>query len=300
MKPTLVILAAGLGSRYGGLKQMDQFGPSGETILEYSIYDAIRAGFGKVVFVIRESMEDDLRNTIIRKIEDQIEVVCAFQKLDDLPEGFTVPENREKPWGTAHAILAARTVVNEPFVVINADDFYGFDSYKVAVGYFASTNPDEDECAMVGFELQNTVTEHGSVSRGICTIDNNSFLIDVVERTKIYKNGSSIFYQEDEQEYTLTGNELVSMNFWAFQASAMKKLEDDFIAFLKEKVSVPKSEFYIPWAVNNWISSGQLKTKVLSGKSKWFGVTYQEDGVMVKNSLSQLIEKGNYPTNLWE
>ena len=300
MKPTLVILAAGLGSRYGGLKQMDKFGPSGETILEYSVFDAIRAGFGKVVFVIRESMEEDLRNLIIKKIEDKIEVACVFQKLDDLPEGFSVPEGREKPWGTAHAILAARKVVNEPFAVINADDFYGKDSYSVLAKYFENTVANSTECAMVGFELRKTVTDHGSVSRGVCSVDNNSFLMDIVERTKIVKSEDKICYIEDEQEHHLTGNEQVSMNFWGFQANAMKRLENDFKVFLEEKIDVPKSEFYIPWAVNEWIMAGLSKAKVLSGKSKWFGVTYQEDREMVKNSLEDLIANGEYPANLWE
>jgi hypothetical protein len=299
MKPTLVILAAGLGSRYGGLKQMDQFGPSGETIIEYSIFDAIRAGFGKVVFVIRESMEEDLHNTIIKKIEGKIETACAFQRLDDLPEGFSIPEGREKPWGTAHAILAARNEVHEPFAVINADDFYGHDSYRVMAEYFQNSDPTGNECAMVGFELQKTVTDHGSVSRGVCTKDVDSFLVDIIERTSIRKKENGIFYEENGQQFPLAGTAPVSMNFWGFQANAMKRLQEDFIVFLEEKINVPKSEFFIPWAVNEWIKSGNSKAKVLSGKSKWFGVTYQEDKDFVKESLTRLIESGHYPKKLW-
>lgn len=299
MKPTLVILAAGLGSRYGGLKQMDKFGPSGETIIEYSIYDAIRAGFGKVVFVIRESMESDLKETIINKIEGKIATACAFQKLDDLPEGFSVPEGREKPWGTAHAILAARNEVHESFAVINADDFYGQDSYKVMADYFQTSDTVGNECAMVGFELKKTVTEHGTVSRGVCSMDEHSFLVDIVERTKISKNGKAFFYEEEGAQFPLTGNEPVSMNFWGFQANAMNKLQEDFKVFLSEKINVPKSEFFIPWAVNQWINSGESKARVLSGKSKWFGVTYQEDKDFVKESLTELIGAGRYPHNLW-
>lgn len=299
MKPTLVILAAGLGSRYGGLKQMDKFGPSGETIIEYSIYDAIRAGFGKVVFVIRESMEEDLQKVIIKKIEGKIATACAFQKLDDLPEGFTVPEGREKPWGTAHAILAARNEVHEAFAVINADDFYGQDSYRVMADYFHTSKPSDNECAMVGFELKKTVTDHGSVSRGVCLVDPNSFLLDIVERTHISKKGNSIYYEEDGKQFPLTGTEPVSMNFWGFQAHAMEKLQEDFNVFLSEKIDVPKSEFFIPWAVNQWITSGASKVRVLSGKSKWFGVTYQEDKEFVQQSLTELIAGGHYPANLW-
>ncbi|MEA3443089.1 MAG: sugar phosphate nucleotidyltransferase [Bacteroidota bacterium] len=299
MKPTLIILAAGLGSRYGGLKQMDRFGPSGETILEYSIYDAIRSGFGKVIFVIRESMEEDLRKTILKKIENKIETVCVFQKTDDLPNGFQLPEGREKPWGTAHAILAARNKVKEPFTVINADDFYGLDSYKVMAGYFANNNKNSKECAMVGFELHKTVTEHGTVSRGICSLNPDSFLTDVVERTKISKKGANIYFEENGKQISLTGNELVSMNFWGFQANAMEMLQHDFSVFLRDNIQKPKSEFFIPWAVNEWIKRGDSKAKVLSGKSQWFGVTYQEDKDFVRESLSDLIEAGHYPKDLW-
>ncbi len=299
-KPTLVILAAGLGSRYGGLKQMDRFGPSGETILEYSIFDAIRAGFGKVVFVIRESMEEDLRKTIFSKIEDQIEAECAYQSLDDLPAGFKLPEDREKPWGTAHAILAARNKVDGPFAVINADDFYGEDSYKVISNYFADNNSQHDECAMVGFELFNTVTDHGYVSRGICTQDQDSCLVDIVERTKIFSQNNRIFYKEEDQKIPLTGNELVSMNFWGFQHNAMKMFQDDFITFLKTNIDNPKSEYFIPWAINEWIIRGDVKVKVLKGKSQWFGVTYQEDREFVSKSLTHLVDNKDYPANLWE
>jgi len=278
---------------------MDKFGPSGETILEYSIYDAIRAGFGKVVFVIRESMEQDLRETIIKKIEGKIEVVCVFQKLDDLPEGFDLPTDREKPWGTAHAILAARNCVNEAFAVINADDFYGYDSYRVLAEHFKN-NSNNKECVMVGFELKKTVTEHGSVSRGVCSTDANSYLTDIVERTKISKNGADIIFEDDGNKISLLPEVLVSMNFWGFQANAMEMLQNDFIEFLQNNINTPKSEFFIPWAVNEWIRKGISKAKVLSGKSQWFGVTYQEDKEFVSKSLLKLIEEKQYPNNLWE
>ncbi len=302
MKPTLVILAAGLGSRYGGLKQMDKFGPSGESILEYSIYDAIRAGFGKVVFVIRPDIENDLKDVIIEKVKSKIEVDYVFQDSTALPEGFSLPADRTKPWGTAHAVLAAQTKVDTSFVVINADDFYGQDSFRVMADFLVeSFNKKENTYAMVGFELQKTLSEYGSVSRGVCTMNNDNLLEDVVERTNISINSGDIqFKDEDGQAVNLVGDELVSMNYWGFHVDAFEMLNESFKLFLKENIHNNKAEFYIPWAANEWIEDKTASFKVLSSKAKWFGVTYQEDKPFVEKSLNLLIAAGDYPQNLWK
>ena len=302
MKPTLVILAAGLGSRYGGLKQMDKFGPSGESIIEYSIFDAIRAGFGKIVFVIRESIEQDLKDTIISKIESKIEAEYVFQDINDLPEGFSLPEGRKKPWGTAHAVLAAESKVNEPFVVINADDFYGYESFKLMADFLQSDSAIENrDYAMIGFELGNTLSDFGSVSRGVCKVDENGYLNEVIERSNIKHTNSKLGYADSsEQIFPLTGEEIVSMNFWGFSKDAFKLLNQYFIKFLEENIDNLTSEFYIPWAANEWIVQGISKVKVIPGKASWFGVTYQEDKEFVQNSLNKLINDKAYPANLWD
>jgi dTDP-glucose pyrophosphorylase len=297
MKPTLIIMAAGMGSRYGGLKQMDPVGPNGECLLEYSIYDAIRAGFGKVVFVIRHDFETEFKEQIGQRFEDKIAVQYAFQALENLPKGFTVPEGRTKPWGTGQAILACKDLIHEPIVVQNADDFYGAEAYQViAKGFGELVN---GESCMVGYRLRNTLSPHGSVSRGICeTVD--GFLSTVVERLSIAANESgTIEYVENGQAVDMTGDEICSMNFWGFQPSLFDTLEDKFIAFLKAKGQELKSEWYIPDIIQDAIDSGETRVKVLSSDSQWFGVTYPADRPSVVDSLQTMHDAGKYPDKLW-
>ncbi|HKL32220.1 MAG TPA: sugar phosphate nucleotidyltransferase, partial [Tangfeifania sp.] len=257
MKPTLLILAAGMGSRFGGLKQVEPVGPNGEAIIDYSIFDAIRAGFGKVVFVIRESFADAFQEKFGDKLAGKIEVEYVFQELDNLPEGFSLPEGREKPWGTAHAILVARDVINEPFCALNADDFYGFNAYKVMADFLKeSANP--NEYSMVGYKLNNTLSDFGSVSRGICQVNKNDELESIVETKKIFKKGDKIISEEpDGSEKELTGNETVSMNIWGFKTSIFPVLEEKFTQFLRTEIDKPKSEMYIPSVVFEMIDEGK-------------------------------------------
>jgi UTP-glucose-1-phosphate uridylyltransferase len=299
MKPTLLILAAGMGSRFGGLKQVEPVGPSGEAIIDYTIYDAIRAGFGKVVFIIRESFADAFKEKFDTKLKGKIEVEYVFQELDKLPEGFILPEGREKPWGTAHAILVAKDSIKEPFCAINADDFYGKNAYKIMSDYLtASTN--ETEYSMVGYQLKNTLSDHGSVSRGICTVNENQNLLKIVETTKIFKkNDVAISIEEDGSEILMTGNESASMNFWGFKPSIFETLESKFVDFLKTEMNKPKSEMYIPSVVFEMIEEKSATVKVLEANSPWFGVTYKEDKPIVVNKIKTLIEQGEYPENLW-
>lgn len=300
MKPTLLILAAGMGSRFGGLKQIAPIGPNGETIIEYSIYDAIRAGFGKVVFVVRKHFADDFKALIESKIKGKIEVEYVYQELDKLPEGFALPEGREKPWGTGHAILMAKDVIKEPFAVINADDFYGFDAYKTMAAFLTSST-DEKEYSMIGYLLKNTLSEFGTVSRGICKSDDQDNLVEITETHNIGAEGDKIFCtDENGNKCELTGDMLVSMNFWGFKNKLFAKLEDLFISFLKEKINVPKSEFYIPFAVFDLIQSGEIYSKVLKADSPWFGVTYKEDQPYVVEKITGLVRAGVYPDQLWK
>lgn len=299
MKPTLLILAAGMGSRFGGLKQVEPIGPNGEAIIDYSIYDAIRAGFGKVVFIIRESFADAFKEKFDAKLKGKIEVEYVFQELDVLPAGFTLPAGREKPWGTAHAILVAKNVINEPFCALNADDFYGANAYKVMVE-FLTTSKDDSEYAMVGYRLNNTLSDFGSVSRGICDLDENHNLLKIVETLKIIKRDNQVISVEDDgSETLLTGNESASMNNWGFKPSIFEKLESKFIEFLKTEIDKPKSEMYIPSVVFELINEKQAHAKVLEANSPWFGVTYQEDKPIVVNKIKKLIEQGEYPDKLW-
>lgn len=300
MKPTLLVLAAGMGSRYGGLKQIDPMGPSGETILDYSVFDAIRAGFGKVVFIIRPDFEQDFRVRIAGKFAGKIEVGFAFQTLDRLPAGFTIPAGREKPWGTTHAILCARDAVQTPFAVINADDFYGRDSYATLGRYLAGLKNDDLAYAMVGFTLKNTLSEHGTVARGVCKADADGLLTDIQELTKIAKTSSGAENRaEDGVVTSLNGEEPVSMNMWGFTPSIFPLLERDFIAFLAAKGQELKSESYIPMAVGNLVKSKQATCRILRTTAAWFGVTYREDKAMVQASIAAQVQQGNYPTSLW-
>ncbi len=302
MKPTLMILAAGMGSRYGGLKQVDPIGPSGETILDYSVYDAIRAGFGKVVFIIRKDIEKDFREIFINRFQKHIDIEWVFQETDILPDGFTAPEGRVKPWGTGHAVLMAKDKIKEPFAVINADDFYGFDAFKTICNFFADQQASgSEDYAMVAYELQNTLSDFGSVSRGQCATDDKGWLQSVTERTQIERLNDTIVYREsDGTEIPLNNNIPVSMNFWGFTPGFFNHLEKQFIDFIKNNEGNLKSEFYIPTVVDKLIKNSQEQVKVLSNSGQWFGITYKEDKPLVISKLNELIAKGHYPSNLWK
>lgn len=299
MKPTLLILAAGMGSRFGGLKQVEPVGPNGEAIIDYSIFDAARAGFGKVVFVIRESFAEAFKEKFDNKLKGLIEVDYVFQELDNLPSGFKLPEGREKPWGTAHAILVAKNAVQEPFCALNADDFYGREAYQVMSDFLAKKAKPE-LFSMVGYHLRNTLSDFGSVSRGICSVNKNRELEKIVETTKIYKSGSRIYSKEDDgSEQILTGNEVVSMNMWGFHPAVFETLENKFVDFLKTEIEKPKSEMYIPSVVFEMIKDKTAKVRVLEADSPWFGVTYKEDKPIVVEKIKNLIKKGDYPKQLY-
>ena len=300
MKPTLLVLAAGMGSRYGGLKQIDPMGPAGETILDYSVFDALRAGFGKVVFIIRPDFEQDFRERIAAKFAGRIDVGFAFQTIDKLPAGFSAPPGREKPWGTTHAILCARDSVRTPFAVINADDFYGRGSYAVLGRYLTALTNDSTAYAMVGFTLRNTLSEHGTVARGVCQTDVAGQLTHTQELTKTAKRANGAEHRgEDGKIAALTGDEPVSMNMWGFTPAIFPQLEADFRAFLAAKGAELKSESYIPMSVGSLIRSGQASCQVLRSDSAWFGVTYREDKPVVQASIAQQVSSGAYPSPLW-
>jgi len=301
MKPTLFVLAAGMGSRYGGLKQMDGLGPNGETIMDYSIYDAVRGGFGKVVFVIRHSFEEDFKSIVVNKYQGKIPVEIVFQELDYLPEGYTCPEGREKPWGTNHAVLMGKDAIKEPFAVINADDFYGRESFAVLADWLSKMEGKKDEYCMVGYRVGNTLSESGSVARGICSMDEKSNLTTVVERTYIIRDadGQIKYKDENDQMVSVDENVPVSMNMWGFTPDYFKYSEDAFKTFLVENEGKPKAEYFIPLVVNNLIVDGKVTCKVLDTPSKWFGVTYAEDRSMVVDKIKALIEEGIYPAKLW-
>jgi hypothetical protein len=301
MKPTLLVLAAGMGSRYGGLKQIDPMGPHGETVLDYSVFDAIRAGFGKVVFIIREDFAQAFREGIGARFADRIEVDYAFQRLDDLPAGFNVPQGREKPWGTAHAVRAARHAVTGHFAVINADDFYGHDAYQRAAAFFDSLPGDATSAmAMVGYPLENTLSDHGNVNRGICRIDEAGFLANVEEYLDIERepDGHVRGNALDGKRHIVPAGSLVSMNFWAFGPAFFTQLEAGFTRFLLESGEQMKSECYIPTVVDQLIHSGHAQCMVLQTTSQWFGVTYPDDKPYVVESIRKLIAGGAYPEKL--
>lgn len=300
MKPTLLILAAGMGSRFGGLKQIEPVGLAGEAIIDYSIYDAIRAGFGKVVFVIRKSFAETFREKFDAKLKGKIDVEYVFQELDNLPEGFTLPEQRTKPWGTAHAILVARNVISEPFCVINADDFYGLNAYKVIADYLKNSSDNPYLFSMVGYYLKNTLSDFGSVSRGICSVDEYSNLVQIVEARKIVKRDNTIVSIEDGgKEVSLTGNEIVSMNMWGFKPSIFETLHSKFTGFLSTEIDKPDSEMYIPSVVFDMIKEKIITTKVLEANSPWFGITYSDDKPIVVEKIRSLIASGEYPEQLF-
>ncbi|MGH7969805.1 MAG: nucleotidyltransferase family protein [Limisphaerales bacterium] len=297
MKKTLVVLAAGMGSRYGGLKQIDPVGPGGETLMDYSIYDALRAGFEKLVFVIRRDIERPFKETIGRRFEDRLAVDYVFQEIDRLPSGYAVPAGRKKPWGTAHAILVARQAVNEPFGVINADDFYGANSFRALAGHLDSNSGDY---AMVGFRLRNTLSEFGSVARGVCKVGRGDFLESIVELTRIERDGSGARYTDSAGAvHGLTGDEMVSLNIWGFTPAIFEQLESEFVDFLNEHRQEEKAEFFISSVVGTLVSEGKSRVKVLSTPDSWFGITYKEDRAVVVEGIKRLVLRGDYPGRLW-
>lgn len=301
MKPTLFVLAAGMGSRYGGLKQLDGLGPNGETIMDHSIYDAIQSGFGKVVFVIRKDFEKDFREKILSKYENHIPVEVVFQSLDALPEGFTCPADRVKPWGTNHAVLMGKDVIKEPFAIINADDFYGRDSFAVIAKELMAMEGKKNQYCMVGFRVGNTMSESGTVARGVC-VTKDGFLTDVVERTAIgYKeDGRIAFTDENGVEQILAPETPVSMNLWGFTPDYFDYSEEYFKTFLSENIGNLKAEFFIPLVVNELIKSGKATVKVLDTTSKWFGVTYAADRPAVVEKFAELHANGEYPQNMFK
>ena len=302
MKPTLLILAAGMGSRYVGLKQLDQFGPSGETIMDYSVYDAMKAGFGKVVFIIREDFAAEFKEKIISKYEGKIPVEIVFQSLDRIPEGYTLNPERSKPLGTAHAVWCAREVLDTPFAVINADDFYGSGSFKIMADYLSQM--DDASTArqvMVGYMVKNTLSENGSVSRGVCEIKEDGTLGTIIERTKIYtKEDGSIVFEEDGEETPLEPETVVSMNMMGFSSSTLSYYDSDLKAFLDENAGELKKEFFLPLVLNNLIQRGISCVDVLTTTEQWYGVTYPEDKPSVIESIDRKIKDGIYPTPLWK
>ncbi|MDR2083996.1 MAG: nucleotidyltransferase [Bacteroidales bacterium] len=301
VKPALLIMAAGMGSRYGALKQLDGIGPNNETILDYSIFDAMRAGFGKVVFIIRKSFEKEFNEHVVNRLQTNgIDCHYVFQELNKLPEGFKLPESREKPWGTAHAVLMAKDIINEPFAAINADDFYGKDAYNTIYQYLSKVNINSNDYAMVGYDILSTLSESGTVSRGVCEVDENNFLSSIQERLKISLINGQLVDIENGKEVILTGKEKVSMNFWGFTPTFFNHVEDCLIDFLKENIDNPKSELYIPTVVFKLIKDGISKVKVLSSNASWFGITYKEDRKDVIDNIRKLISKGEYPEKLWK
>ena len=299
MKPTLVVLAAGMASRYGSMKQIQSFGPSGETIMDYSIYDAIRAGFGKVVFIIREEFAENFKAIFEPKLNGRIETDYVFQSLDSFMDGRPVPADRTKPWGTAHAVLCCKGKVNEPFAVINADDYYGRDAFVKAY-QFLTTQCNEQTYCIVGYELKNTLSDNGSVSRGVCEVDADHNLTDINERTSIFRDtNQKITYEDATGKHEVSEDSLVSMNYLCFDPSFIKVCEEQFHAFIDQHGNEPKSEFFIPTATKYFIQSGKGQVKVIPTSAKWFGVTYKEDAPGVQASINALVEAGEYPANLW-
>jgi len=296
--PTLLVLAAGMGSRYGGLKQIDSVGPTGETIIDYSVFDALRAGFGKLVFVIRRDIEAQFREVVGARFERRVAVEYVYQELDNVPPGFAVPVGRTKPWGTTHAILMAAAAVREPFAVINADDFYGQQAYSLMAQHLSSGSPDY---AMVGFILRNTLSDFGTVSRGVCRLNGRGYLESVEELTKIERVGAAARNLEaDGKARELTGDEIVSMNFWGFTPAVFDQLREGFRNFLGRSANDLKAECYIPSTISALIGAGQARLKVLRTADSWFGVTYREDRPRVVECVQQLVRSGAYPDSLWK
>ncbi|MDY0903439.1 nucleotidyltransferase family protein [Pedobacter sp. CFBP9032] len=298
MKPTLLILAAGMASRYGSMKQIDGFGPNGETIIDYSIYDAINAGFGKVVFIIKEEFEENFKSIFEPKLNGRIETEYVFQNFDLKQFGIEEEIYREKPWGTAHAILSGRDVIKEPFCVINADDYYGFDAFK-KMADFLNTEATDSNYSIIGYEIGKTLSEFGSVSRGVCKVDESGNLSEIIERTKVYPKDGKIFYEEDGEEFPLDFSTPVSMNFWGFTPAVFEITEGLFKEFAMANKDKPKAEFFIPLIGESLVQNDTATFKVVPTSNKWFGVTYKEDKPYVQDSIDQLVKNGTYPEKLW-
>lgn len=293
-------MAAGIGSRYGTLKQIDRIGPSGETIIDYSVYDAIRAGFGKVVFIIRREFEKDFRDIVLKNLERNIALDLVFQELTDVPVQVDIPEERVKPWGTGHAIWSARKKIDGPFAVINADDFYGAQSFRQAYEFLSNHSKKENSCCLIGYLLKNTLSEHGYVSRAECQVSSGGFLINTVERSNIKREQGKIHYKDNAcARCMLDDDTIVSMNFWGFRPSLFKYLEEHFKTFLVENAMNPRSEFLIPTVINNLIKSNTIEVTVIHSASHWFGMTYREDRELVREKISRLVNEGIYPDRLW-
>jgi dTDP-glucose pyrophosphorylase len=294
-----MVLAAGMGSRYGGNKQLDQVGPSGETIIDYSIYDAKRAGFGKVVFVIRRDIEEQFKETFVKRLENVIEIDYVFQELGNLPDGYKVPEGRQKPWGTSHAILVTEPKIHEPFGVINADDYYGYDAFKVLHKFLTEDTNDRNYC-IVGYRLGNTLSDHGHVNRGICRVTNDGFLQNMVETRGIEKRTDGIFAPDTEGHINqYTGEEIVSMNLFGFKPSVYGYLNIEFGNFLNERMADPKAELDIPTSLDKFVKKGEITIQILRSNSRWFGVTYREDKPFVVESIMKMVDQGLYPVRLF-
>lgn len=303
-KPVLVIMAAGMGSRYGGLKQIDAVDEQGHIIIDFSIFDAIRAGFRKIIFIIKQEMEEEFKEVIGDRIEKIIEVEYVFQEVTKVPDSFTVPEERVKPWGTGHAILCCKEKIKGPFAVINADDFYGREAFTKIYDYLDASQENQSTVyTMVGYQLENTLTENGSVARGVCDVNKEGFLTEITERTKIerFPDGAKYFDSEQEVWEDIPFDKTVSMNLWGFKEDIMKELEEEFNRFLETEVSInpTKSEFFLPTVVQHMIEKQKVQVKVLNSEDKWFGVTYREDKEVVQKEIAKLKEQGVYPTNLW-
>lgn len=299
MKPTLLVLAAGMGTRYGGNKQLDQVGPSGETIIDYSIYDAIRAGFGKIVFVIRHDIEEQVRERFDKRLKGRVEVDYVFQEITNLPDGVKITPERKKPWGTSHAIIVAKDIIKEPFGVINADDYYGVESFKILHDFLVNDKDPNCYC-IVGYKMKNTLSEHGNVNRGVCSTGSDGLLKGIVETIQIEKTSDGAKAPDsDGRIQKFTGDEVVSMNLWGFKQSCFKFLEEEFRDFINKFGMDLKSELYIPTSLDRFVRSGQITIKILMTNEKWFGVTYREDKPSVVESIKEMISRGVYPSKIY-
>ena len=302
--PVLLIMAAGIGSRYGGLKQMDPIGPSGEIVIDYAIYDALRSGFGKVVFIIRKDIEEVFREKVGRNVEKRVDTAYVFQDISNVPSGFKVPDERKKPWGTGHAVLSCQGLVDTPFAVINADDFYGASAFQALAGYLrqAQDRAGVYDYSMVAYQLRNTLSEHGSVARGVCRVSADGYLAGINERTRIEKRGEDICYSEDGAHWvSLPADSPVSMNMWGFTPGFFNELDARFPLFLdRSAANLIKAEFFLPSVVNELLDEGRARVRVLPTAEKWFGVTYPDDRPVVQAAIRALVQDGFYPANLWE
>ena len=299
MKPSLLVLAAGMGARYGGDKQLDKVGPEGQTIIDYSIYDAVRAGFGKIVFVIRRDIEEQFKSSFMKPLEGKVDIDYVFQDLDDLPRDYKPSPDRVKPWGTSHAILVARNKIKEPFGVINSDDYYGVDSFMILHNFLVNDKNDKNYC-IVGYKMGNTLSDHGHVNRGVCMVDEKGNLIHIVETRRIEKRTDGIFAPGVKgREIEFTGDEIVSMNLFGFKPSCFRYLEEEFINFVERSAGYPNTELDIPTSMDVYVKKGEINIQVLMTEERWFGVTYREDRPFVVSSLQNMVDRGVYPEKLW-